>query len=60
MCFSPDADFTASAVVGGVGVATLRRVRGRRELIIGALPLLFALHQFTEGFVWLGLRGAGR
>jgi hypothetical protein len=57
MCFSPDADFTASAVVGVVGVATLCRVRGRRELIIGALPLLFALHQFTEGFVWLGLRG---
>ncbi|MGD1057828.1 MAG: DUF6629 family protein [Solirubrobacteraceae bacterium] len=57
MCFSPDADFTASVVVGAVGVATLRRVRGRRELIIGALPLLFALHQFTEGFVWLGLRG---
>jgi Trk-type K+ transport system membrane component len=57
MCFSPDADFTASAVVGVVGIATLRRVRGRHELIIGALPLLFALHQFTEGFVWLGLRG---
>jgi cytochrome bd-type quinol oxidase subunit 2 len=57
MCFSPDADFTASAVVGAVGVVTLRRVRYKRELIIGALPLLFALHQFTEGFVWLGLRG---
>jgi Trk-type K+ transport system membrane component len=57
MCFSPDADFTASVVVGAVGIATLRRVRGRHELIIGALPLLFALHQFTEGFVWLGLRG---
>lgn len=57
MCFSPEADFTASIVVGAVGVETLRRVRWRRELIVGALPLLFALHQFTEGFVWLGLRG---
>ncbi|MGA2453081.1 MAG: DUF6629 family protein [Solirubrobacteraceae bacterium] len=57
MCFSPDADFTAAAVVGVVGVATLRRVRTRRELIVGGLPLLFALHQFTEAFVWLGLRG---
>jgi hypothetical protein len=57
MCFSPDADFTAAAVVGTVGVQTLRLVRTRRELIIGALPLLFALHQFTEAFVWLGLRG---
>ncbi len=57
MCFSPEADFTASVIVGAVGVETLRRVRARRELIVGALPLLFALHQFTEGFVWLGLRG---
>jgi hypothetical protein len=57
MCFSPDADFTAGAVVAGVGIATLRRVRGRRELIVGALPLLFGIHQLVEGFVWLWLRG---
>jgi hypothetical protein len=57
MCFSPEADFTAGAVIAGVGVATLRRVRLRRELIVGALPLLFGVHQLVEGFVWLGLRG---
>jgi hypothetical protein len=57
MCFSPEADFTAGVLVAGVGVATLRRVRARRELIVGALPLLFGVHQLTEGFVWLGLRG---
>ena len=57
MCFSPQADFTAGVVVLGIGVETLRRVRVRRELIVGALPLLFGLHQLVEGFVWLGLRG---
>jgi hypothetical protein len=57
MCFSPQADFAAAAVVGGVGVGTLRQVRVRGELIVGALPLLFGIHQFVEGFVWLGLRG---
>jgi hypothetical protein len=57
MCFSPEADFTAGALVAGVGIETLRRVEGRRELIVGALPLLFGLHQLVEGFVWLGLRG---
>jgi hypothetical protein len=57
MCFSPQADFAAAAVVGVIGVATLRRVRTRRELIVGALPILFAAHQFVEGFVWLGLQG---
>ena len=40
MCFSPAADFTVGAVVAGIGVETLRRVRVRRELIVGALPLL--------------------
>jgi hypothetical protein len=57
MCFSPEADFTAGAVIAAVGVQTLRRVRTPRELVIGSLPLLFGLHQLVEGFVWLGLRG---
>jgi hypothetical protein len=57
MCFSPQADFTAGTVITLVGVQTLRRVRDRRELIVGALPPLFGLHQLVEGFVWLGLRG---
>ncbi|HTU28859.1 MAG TPA: DUF6629 family protein [Solirubrobacteraceae bacterium] len=57
MCFSPQADFTAGSVITLVGIETLRRVDHRRELIVGALPLLFGLHQLVEGFVWLGLRG---
>jgi hypothetical protein len=57
MCFSPQADFTAGAVITAVGIETLRRVRVRHELIVGALPLLLGIHQLVEGFVWLGLRG---
>jgi hypothetical protein len=57
MCFAPEADFTAAVAVGAVGVASLRQVRDRREVIVAALPVLFAAHQFVEGFVWLGLRG---
>ena len=57
MCFSPEADFSAGVVVTGIGIETLRRVRAPRELIVGALPLLFGIHQLVEGFVWLGLRG---
>jgi hypothetical protein len=55
MCFSATADFVASATIGAVGVATLREVKHRREILLAAMPCLFALHQFTEGFVWLGL-----
>jgi hypothetical protein len=57
MCFSPEADFAAGAVIAAVGVQTLRRVHTSRELIIGSLPLLFGAHQLVEGFVWLGLDG---
>ncbi|MCW2958167.1 MAG: hypothetical protein JWP18_970, partial [Solirubrobacterales bacterium] len=57
MCFSARADVTAAAVLAPVAVLALRSVRQRRELVLGALPALFALHQCVEGFVWLGLQG---
>ncbi len=57
MCFSATANFVGSSVLGAVGVVTLTRVKHRRELLFAALPVLFAIHQFIEGFVWLGLDG---
>jgi hypothetical protein len=57
MCFSATANFVGSGVLGAVGVVTLTRVKHRRELLFAALPLLFAIHQFIEGFVWLGMDG---
>ena len=55
MCFSATANFIGSSVLGVIGVATLMEVKHRRELLFAAMPCLFSLHQFTEGFVWLGL-----
>ena len=57
MCFSATANFVGSGVLGAIGVVTLTRVKHRRELLFAALPALFAVHQFIEGFVWLGLDG---
>jgi hypothetical protein len=57
MCFSATANFVGSGVLGAVGAVTLTRVKHRRELLFASLPILFAIHQFTEGFVWLGLDG---
>jgi hypothetical protein len=57
MCFSATADFAGSVVLGAIGVATLREVKDRRELLLAAMPCLFAVHEFIEGFVWLGLDG---
>ncbi len=57
MCFSATANFVGSGVLGAVGVVTLTKVKHRRELLFASLPVLFAIHQFIEGFVWLGLDG---
>ena len=57
MCFSATANFVGSGVLGAIGVVTLTHVKHRRELLFAALPTLFAVHQFIEGFVWLGLDG---
>src|SRR6202789_1061949 len=57
MCFSATANFVGSAALTTMGVLTLTKVKHRRELLFAALPVLFAIHQFIEGFVWLGLDG---
>jgi hypothetical protein len=57
VCFSATANFVGSGVLGAVGVATLTKVKHKRELLFAALPTFFAVHQFMEGFVWLGLDG---
>jgi hypothetical protein len=57
MCFSATANFVGSGVLGAVGCVTLTKVKHRREVLFAALPTLFAIHQFIEGFVWLGLGG---
>jgi len=57
VCFSATANFVGSGILGAVGVVTLTKVKHRRELLFATLPTLFAIHQFIEGFVWLGLDG---
>jgi hypothetical protein len=57
MCFSAAANFVGSGVLGAIGVVTFTKVKHRRELLFAALPTFFAIHQFIEGFVWLGLDG---
>ena len=57
MCFSATANFVGSIGLGAIGAVTLTRVKHRREILFAALPTMFAVHQFIEGFVWLGLDG---
>jgi len=58
VCFSAGADLVGGVVIGAVGVDVLRHVRGRRRyMALAALPLLLAVHQLDEAFVWWGLQG---
>ena len=57
-CFSPQADLVGGVVIGAIGIDALRHVEKRAShLAIAALPLVLAVHQLDEAFVWLGLEG---
>lgn len=56
MCFSATASFTAGAVLIGIGVLTLRRVNRPREVVLAAIPILFAIQQLIEGVIWLSFQ----
>jgi len=55
MCFSANASFMAAGVTGIAGIVALSGAKKTWQLLLGAIPLFFALHQAGEGFLWLGL-----
>lgn len=57
MCFSAEASFTAAALLGVIGYATLQETTKKEETLLASLPLFFALQQFSEGVLWLYLKG---
>jgi hypothetical protein len=57
MCFSAEADLCTGIVVGAVGIDALRHVRKPHQIALAVTPVLFALHEIDESFVWWGLHG---
>lgn len=55
MCFSAGASFGASVILGTVGIASIRKVQEPSQIPLASIPLLFAVQQFSEGFLWLSL-----
>ncbi|WP_068470454.1 DUF6629 family protein [Candidatus Protochlamydia phocaeensis] len=55
MCFSAEASFTASAVLGAIGGSSLRNCSSKSYFFLAAIPFLFAIQQFSEGILWLQL-----
>jgi hypothetical protein len=58
MCFSAEASFGASAVIGTLGVVTLKKAKTTNQIPFASIPLLFAVQQASEGMLWIGLSSA--
>ena len=56
MCFSATASFGSGAVLAVIGVVTLKITRKPSHLVFAFIPVLFAIQQISEGFVWLSLQ----
>lgn len=56
MCFSATASFTASATLGVIGVATLIKTKNKKDWLLSSIPLIFAIQQFMEGWLWLSIQ----
>jgi hypothetical protein len=53
MCFSANASFGAGILLTVIGVASIKQVQEPNHRYFAAIPLIFAIQQLTEGFVWL-------
>ncbi|MES2837377.1 MAG: DUF6629 family protein [Bacteroidota bacterium] len=58
MCFSTEASFGAGIVLSVIGVATIKQAQSPSSYFFSSLPIIFALQQFSEGFLWLALSHA--
>lgn len=59
MCFSANASFGSGVVLGLIGISTLRKTSGSSQRAIALIPLIFAVQQIAEGFVWLSMINGG-
>jgi hypothetical protein len=55
MCFSASVSFGTGAVLGVVGVLTVKKAQTPSQIPFASLPLLFSVQQIAEGLVWLSL-----
>jgi len=55
MCFSSQASFVAGSILVVVGIATIKHVKNRSQILYASIPFLFGLQQFSEGFIWISL-----
>ena len=59
MCFSASASFGAGIVLSVIGVASIKKAQAPSQIFFASIPLIFAVQQITEGFVWISLSNPG-
>ncbi len=55
MCFSTTASFASGVILTVIGVASIKKVQNSKQILFACIPFIFAIQQFSEGFVWLSL-----
>ncbi|MGM0579544.1 MAG: DUF6629 family protein [Bacteroidota bacterium] len=55
MCFSAEASFGVGAVLTITGIASIKKTNSPKQVLFASIPLLFAIQQISEGFLWLSL-----
>jgi hypothetical protein len=55
MCFSAAASFTSGVVLSTVGAISIKKAKEPADIPFASIPLIFAIQQFLEGFLWLAL-----
>lgn len=53
MCFSASASFTASILLLALARAAYQKTVNKSQILLASIPLLFAIQQACEGFLWL-------
>ena len=56
MCFSAGASFSAAAFLAAIGFLSIKHAPKRLKFF-AAIPLLFAIQQFSEGLLWILMTG---
>jgi hypothetical protein len=55
MCFSAEASFGASALLGTIGVFCYKKASTTPQKMFAFFPLLFSFQQFSEGVLWVSM-----
>jgi hypothetical protein len=58
VCYSAPASLAASGVLAVSGIAILRMPKKKSEIPLSLFPLIFSVHQLTEGLLWLNHTGS--